>query len=148
MAKLKSFQDQVYGNWFGYGWGVMTFHNEDEESTKIDFDPEIESWIDVKYFWRNRRKIIALENIGLTNYLSVLTKILWSRLRLKLRSYRMSSDKKIKLPKIEKNTNSTVDDRKHRFNLNCSFCRPNKGENKKNYKKHGTKKPKKKDHRR
>lgn len=41
-----------------------------------------------------------------------------------------------------KNANSTVDDRESRFDLSCSFCRPNKGENKKNYKKHGKTKPK------
>lgn len=38
--------------------------------------------------------------------------------------------------------NSTVDDRGRRFDLSCSFCRPNKGENIKNPKKHGETKPK------
>lgn len=51
----------------------------------------------------------------------------------------------MKLRKInlkENNTNSTVDDRERRFDLSCSFCRPNKGENKKNHRKHGKTKPK------
>jgi hypothetical protein len=33
-----------------------------------------------------------------------------------------------------------------RKELRCSACPPNKGENKKSYKKHGTKKPKYKNH--
>jgi len=41
-----------------------------------------------------------------------------------------------------KNNNSTIDDRESRNDLYCSFCRPNRGENKKNYKKHGRTKPK------
>lgn len=45
------------------------------------------------------------------------------------------------------NTNSTVDDREQRFSLNCSFCRPNKGENCKHHAKHGKGKPKYKDKR-
>jgi hypothetical protein len=40
------------------------------------------------------------------------------------------------------NNNSTVDDRERRNDLLCSFCRPNKGENQKNYRKHGKGKPK------
>jgi len=42
-------------------------------------------------------------------------------------------------------SNSTVYDRLSRFDLRCSFCKPNKGENKKSYKKHGCKSPKYKD---
>lgn len=45
------------------------------------------------------------------------------------------------------NTNSTVDDRERRFDLNCSFCRPNQGENAKKRSKRGPKKPKYKDKR-
>lgn len=51
------------------------------------------------------------------------------------------------MKKDKQNTNSTVDDRERREDLSCSFCPPNRGENRKNYKKHGVKKPKKKDHR-
>lgn len=52
----------------------------------------------------------------------------------------MSKPRKLNIK--DKNTNSTVDDRESRFDLSCSFCRPNKGENQKNYKKHGKTKPK------
>ncbi len=45
-----------------------------------------------------------------------------------------------KKPNLE--TNSTVDDRERRKQLRCSFCRPNKGENKKTYRPHGVQKPK------
>lgn len=48
--------------------------------------------------------------------------------------------KKIKVNKT--NTNNTVDDRERRLDLRCSFCRPNKGENQKNHRKHGKGKPK------
>lgn len=44
-------------------------------------------------------------------------------------------------------TNPTVINRLNRGKLRCSLCPPNKGENTKCYKKHGVKKPKKKDHR-
>lgn len=40
------------------------------------------------------------------------------------------------------NTNSTVDDRERRFDLNCSFCPPNRYENAKRRGKHGKTKPK------
>jgi hypothetical protein len=56
--------------------------------------------------------------------------------------------KERKIPLIEENTNSTVDDRERRDDLLCSFCRPNRGENAKRRPKHGKTKPKKKDHRR
>lgn len=46
------------------------------------------------------------------------------------------------------NSNSTVDDRLRRKNLNCAFCKPNRGENKKTDRPHGVKKPKYKDKRR
>lgn len=46
-------------------------------------------------------------------------------------------DRKIPLKKRDRNTNNTVDDRERRFDLYCSFCPPNGGENKKNYRKHG-----------
>jgi hypothetical protein len=46
---------------------------------------------------------------------------------------------------LDTNTNSTVDDRLRRFDLNCSFCPPNKGENRKKHSKRGAKKPKYKD---
>lgn len=45
--------------------------------------------------------------------------------------------KERKLPNVKKNANNTVDDRERRFDLNCSYCRPNRGENIKNYRKHG-----------
>jgi hypothetical protein len=51
------------------------------------------------------------------------------------------------MKKDKLNTNSTIDDRERRKDLRCSLCPPNKYENKKNYKKHGVKKPKKKDKR-
>lgn len=38
--------------------------------------------------------------------------------------------------------NATVYDRLKRYDLRCSYCRPNKGENKKTCRKHGVKKPK------
>lgn len=38
--------------------------------------------------------------------------------------------------------NATVYDRLKRYELDCSFCPPNRGENKKNRKKHGTRPPK------
>ena len=47
--------------------------------------------------------------------------------------------KKINLK--DDNTNSTVDDRESRFDLLCSFCRPNRGENAKSRPKHGRTKP-------
>lgn len=47
----------------------------------------------------------------------------------------MERERKISLK--EKNTNSTVDDRERRQDLRCSYCRPNKGENQKNWRKHG-----------
>jgi hypothetical protein len=50
--------------------------------------------------------------------------------------------RKINLKKEHKNTNNTVDDRERRFDLNCSYCPPNGGENKKNHSKHGKGKPK------
>jgi hypothetical protein len=51
------------------------------------------------------------------------------------------------MKKDKKNTNNTVDDRERRLNLHCPLCRPNKGENKKTYRKHGVRKPKYKDKR-
>lgn len=51
------------------------------------------------------------------------------------------------MKKDKLNSNNTVDDRERRFLLRCSFCRPNRGENKKTYRKNGVKKPKKKNHR-
>lgn len=42
---------------------------------------------------------------------------------------------------------STTDDRERRKNLRCSLCRPNNGENKKCWRKHGVRKPRKKDKR-
>lgn len=47
----------------------------------------------------------------------------------------------------QSNTNSTVDNRERRFDLNCSFCPPNRGENKKRVGKHGKTKPKRKNKR-
>jgi hypothetical protein len=55
--------------------------------------------------------------------------------------------KKRKVNIKDKNSNSTVDDRERRFDLRCSFCRPNKGENQKTYRKYGKGKPKYKDKR-
>jgi hypothetical protein len=52
----------------------------------------------------------------------------------------MSKERKVLIK--NDNSNSTVDDRESRFDLNCSFCRPNKGENQKNFRKHGKGKPK------
>lgn len=40
------------------------------------------------------------------------------------------------------NTNSTVDNRERRNQLSCSFCKPNRGENRKRCGKHGKTKPK------
>jgi hypothetical protein len=40
------------------------------------------------------------------------------------------------------NTNSTVDDRERRKDLNCSFCPPNRGDNAKRRSKRGKGKPK------
>jgi hypothetical protein len=51
------------------------------------------------------------------------------------------------MKEVDTNTNSTVDDRERRFLLRCSFCKPNRGENKKCHRKHGNKKPKKKNKR-
>jgi hypothetical protein len=48
---------------------------------------------------------------------------------------------------VKKETNSMVDDRLRRFDLNCSICPPNRGENSKRKSKHGKTKPKYKDHR-
>jgi hypothetical protein len=42
---------------------------------------------------------------------------------------------------VNDNTNSTVDDRERRFDLNCSYCRPNKGDNANRKAKHGKTKP-------
>ncbi len=44
------------------------------------------------------------------------------------------------------NTNSTVDKRERREHLRCPICPPNKGENTNRKPKHGSRKPKKKDH--
>lgn len=46
------------------------------------------------------------------------------------------------MKKDKNNTNRSVDNKEKRFELRCSFCPPNRGENCKNYKKHGSKKPK------
>lgn len=40
--------------------------------------------------------------------------------------------------------NPTVYNRLKRYELGCSFCPPNRNENKKNHKKHGVRKPKSK----
>lgn len=47
----------------------------------------------------------------------------------------MSKERKIHIK--NDNTNPTVDNRESRFDLNCSYCHPNKGENQKNFRKHG-----------
>lgn len=47
----------------------------------------------------------------------------------------------------KEDTNSTVDRKKRRLDLRCSYCPPNKGENASRKPKHGVKKPKRKDHR-
>lgn len=52
------------------------------------------------------------------------------------------------MKKEKENTNPTVDDRERRFDLRCSFCRPNRGENAKSCNRHGKGKPKYKDKRR
>lgn len=49
--------------------------------------------------------------------------------------------------RVNRDTNSTVDDRERRMDLSCSFCKPNRGENQKNFRKHGKGKPKYKDKR-
>lgn len=41
------------------------------------------------------------------------------------------------MKKDKLNTNPTVDDRERRTLLSCSYCKPNRGENRKNFKKHG-----------
>lgn len=51
------------------------------------------------------------------------------------------------MKKDKLNNNSTVDDRERRFDLGCSFCKPNKGENAKRKGKHGKTKPKYKNRR-
>lgn len=57
----------------------------------------------------------------------------------------MERERKISLK--EKNSNNMVDDRERRKDLRCSYCRPNKGENQKNWRKHGKGKPKHKSQR-
>jgi hypothetical protein len=55
------------------------------------------------------------------------------------------------MKKLEKRlgtNNSTVDDRERRQDLNCSYCRPNRGENQKCHRKHGKTKARHKDKRR
>ena len=54
----------------------------------------------------------------------------------------MSKERKIKIKDKHRNINSTVDDRERRFDLGCSFCPPNKGENAHRRAKHGKTKPK------
>lgn len=56
-------------------------------------------------------------------------------------------DSEAPIKKSKTNTNSTVDDRLTRKKQSCSFCPPNKGENRKNVSKHGSKKPKYKNRR-
>lgn len=61
----------------------------------------------------------------------------------------LGNDRPKKRPKQEKasTSNPTVYNRLKRLELSCPHCKPNKGENSKCKKKHGVKKPKKKDKR-
>ncbi len=49
---------------------------------------------------------------------------------------------------LDRNTNSSVDNKERRKLLSCSICPPNKGENAGRKAKHGSKKPKYKSKRR
>lgn len=61
----------LYGNHRGLGWGAIELDNE---FTTLDFRPEWECKSDVKYFWKNRKKILSLKNMTLTKYITYLYK--------------------------------------------------------------------------
>lgn len=61
----------LYGSHRGLGWGAIEI---DDDFTTLDFEPEWECKSDVKYYWKNRKRILALKNMTLKKYVTNLYK--------------------------------------------------------------------------
>lgn len=64
----------VYGNHKNLGWGCVKVFNTLNIFEYMDFDPEFECKSDVKRYWRNRKHILALQEMTLWKYTKTLLK--------------------------------------------------------------------------
>lgn len=75
---MKNDLEGVYGSWSGYGWGAMWFKNENQDHIRMDFDPELLDLQDVKFFYKNRKNILALPLMTRYKFYKTILGWLWS----------------------------------------------------------------------